>query len=177
MKKPKTKAEMIKYLKEHPRYHVMNSWNHSTSYANYVKIRNISNGLPRDVVDRMYDCLEIDEAYQEARMLFEAFATRHHHEWQIGQNGRSGGYLVLLQGGIRDGRSYVCGVNTDMDAHYDTWDMASLRYRVDIVWDFDQTCKQAVDAFIEFARTHKVVNDTIMVRRTIRKAVPLEDPA
>lgn len=278
MKKPKTKAEMIKYLAEHPRYHTMNSWNNATTYATYVKIRNISQGLPDDVIDRMHACLEIEEAFEDSKAVMDAFEAQYNHEWQIGQNGRSGGYLVLLKGGAepsgykshcincgrrcfrrvlpdavtkddtpegvafrymlshnmwvpeiypdqpeikalglsRDkilelsrkakddikehgditlGGCGCCGgrlqnftkphmrvftrpgLGTDMDEDYSTWDIASLRYRVDIVWDFDQTCQEVISSFIQFAKTHKVIDDTILVEKKIKRAVPLEDNA
>ena len=35
------KETMIKFLRQHFRYHTMNSWNKSTSYANNIKLYNI----------------------------------------------------------------------------------------------------------------------------------------
>ena len=35
------------------------------------------------------------------RELMDAFAEAHQFRWQVGMNGRSGGYLVLYEGGIK----------------------------------------------------------------------------
>ena len=43
------KESMIKYLRKHFRYHTMNSWNKSTSYANNIKLYNIDK--PKDIDD------------------------------------------------------------------------------------------------------------------------------
>lgn len=214
--KPRTKAAMVKYLAEHFRYHTMNSWNNSTSYAMKVKISHISDGIPNDVVSRMYDCLEVREAFHEPNRILEEFDERYKYVWQIASNGRSSGYLVLIRGGTRpsgyksycancgqrnfkpavegDRRCGRCdegtrvnfkeedmqvftqpGMSTDMDEDFASWDISSLKDRVDLVWDFDQTCKASVKAFIEFAKNHKVVDKTILVPKDIRVAVNLKE--
>ena len=93
-KKPRTRKEMIAYLKNHFRYDTMNSWNRSTSYARCVKIHRLD--FPSQEIETMaYDFLDIEEAYSDIRRLMREFAERYDYRWQMGFNGRSGGYLVL----------------------------------------------------------------------------------
>ena len=88
------------FLKKHFRYHTMNSWNKSTSYANNIKIYNIDK--PEDVDnDTLYDMIEITEWQEKLSDLLEDFSRRHEWQWQAGINGRSGGYVVLYRGGIK----------------------------------------------------------------------------
>lgn len=95
-RKPRTKKAMVAYLCDHFRYHTMNSWNRATSYAVCVKVHQLT---PSDIADRAYEFLQTDEAFEDGREIIREFEERWHHEWQIGSNGRSGGYLVLYKGG------------------------------------------------------------------------------
>ena len=211
MRKPRTKAAMIEYLSEHFRYNTMNSWNRSTSYAVNIKVHKL--GLPRDLENRAFDMLEVRESFRGFNAVLRDFDKRHNYSYQIGSNGRSGGYLVLYQGGQRPSQhksyctecgqrnftrieenSNVCGrcyeptrVNCefspehftypgkslDMDEEFAEWDMYDLRNRVDLVWDFDRTCQKAVNAFIDFCKTHIVKDDVVMVPTDVRIAVPV----
>lgn len=92
--------EMIDFLKSHFRYYTMNSWNKSTSYAQNVKVYNI--GLTPEQRDRAYDIICAEGAYDEINCIIDDFGIKHNHEYQIGFNGRSDGYLVLYQGGRED---------------------------------------------------------------------------
>lgn len=85
------------------RYWTMNSWNRSSSLAYNLKIYNV---IDKDLQDKVYEMLELDEFYDEINELIREFDWFHNYEWQAGFNGRSGGYLVLYKGGIRDGRPY-----------------------------------------------------------------------
>jgi len=99
-KKPRTRRDMIAYLNDHFRYDTMNSWNRATSYARNVKIRRLK--FPsREVRDRAYDLLEVEEAFYDVRELMADFAREHDYSYQAWFNGRSGGYLVLGQGGSK----------------------------------------------------------------------------
>lgn len=101
------RAEMINFLKNHFRYHTMNSWNKSTSYANNVKIYNL--GLTREQENQIYELLETEGGYDNINFLIEEFESDHDYKWQVGFNGRSGGYLVLYQGGRKDsGYKSIC---------------------------------------------------------------------
>lgn len=111
-RKPKTRKEMIDYLENHFRYDTMNGWNRATSYARCVKFRNI-NFPDRNTEDRAYEMLELEETFDDVNYFLNEFAERHNYQYQIGFNGRSGGYLVLYQGGRKDSghKSYCpsCG--------------------------------------------------------------------
>jgi len=91
---------MIAYLKKHFRYHTMNSWNGSTSYANNIKLYNLDK--PADIDEQTWwEMLEITQWQERLSDLLEDFSRKHNWQWQAGINGRSGGYLVLYRGGIK----------------------------------------------------------------------------
>ena len=96
----KKRGEMTAFLKNHFRYHTMNSWNRSTSYANNIKLYNIDK--PADIdSDTWWEMLCITDWQEKLRDLLEDFGRNHNWLWQAGINGRSGGYVVLYQGGIK----------------------------------------------------------------------------
>lgn len=107
----RSREDMTSFLKKHFRYNTMNSWNHSTSYACNMKVYNF--GLDRDITDKLYDLIQVPEFYGRLGKLIEKFNVQHDYLWQAGWNGRSGGYLVLYQGGVQTSkyRSYctACG--------------------------------------------------------------------
>lgn len=111
MKTPKTRAAMIQFLAGHFRYSTMNSWNGRSSYAANVKLRNLN--IPRELEDRAYEALEVEETFDNVRDVLREFAEAHDYRYQIGFNGRSGGYLVLYKGGrkVSDYKSFCqdCG--------------------------------------------------------------------
>ena len=182
--KPRARKAMIAYLVAHPRYHTMNSWNCSTSYAHKIKICGL--GLDKDSLDACFDMLDVSEAFEEFTEILRDFERRHDWRWQITQNGRSGGYLVLIHGGKepgskgpdgkdRPGRIFCQpGKPLDMNEDFETWDAETLHARVDLVWDFDQTCEAAVAAFVEFAGFHTVEEREILVPKTVKVAVARE---
>lgn len=96
----KKRGEMTAFLKKHFRYHTMSSWNRSTTYANTIKLYNIDR--PKDIdQDRWWDMLGISEWQEKLSDLLDDFGRQHNWIWQAGINGRSGGYVVLYQGGIQ----------------------------------------------------------------------------
>ena len=107
----RSRKTMVRFLEEHFRYDTANGWNHSTSYAHNMKIYNL--GLSPEQRDKLLDLLECDGAYDEVNTLCDNFNRSHAFKWQAAFNGRSGGYLVLYQGGVKEleYKSYctVCG--------------------------------------------------------------------
>lgn len=205
---PRSKKEMIDFLAEHFRYHTMNSWNRATSYARNIKIHHL--GLDPETERRSFDMLDIHEAFDDFSAVLHEFSIRHDYAWQIGQNGRSGGYLVLYQGGKKDQgyktRCNTCWIPTwyaerqpchvngckgtleplttpiwqsftyagrgvDNDRDYESMSHEELRQRVILVKDFDRTCESAVKAFVDFAKSNQVVEQEILVPKTVRVAV------
>lgn len=92
----RSRKAMECFLKNHFRYNTMNSWNCSTSYANNVKVYNL--GLSGEQENRLYSMMEVDEFYDLINDDLMLFALEHDYRWQVGFNGRSGGYLVLYKG-------------------------------------------------------------------------------
>lgn len=96
----KKRGEMVAFLKNHFRYLTMNSWNHSTSYANNIKLYNLDK--PSDIdQDRWWKMFGITDWQENLSSILENFGRSHNWLWQVGINGRSGGYVVLYQGGIQ----------------------------------------------------------------------------
>lgn len=92
----RSRGSMKEFLAGHFRYNTMNGWNNSTSYACNMKIYNL--GLERDIANKLYDLIQLNEFYEPINDLIYEFGAAHNFEWQVGFNGRSGGYLVLYRG-------------------------------------------------------------------------------
>ncbi|MDD5458638.1 MAG: hypothetical protein PHF37_04535 [Phycisphaerae bacterium] len=210
----KKRGEMIAFLKKHFRYHTMNSWNRSTSYANNIKLYNID--MPVDIdQDRFWEMLGIIDWQEKLSDLLEDFGRSHNWLWQAGINGRSGGYVVLYQGGIKpsgyksycthcdqknyqlvpEGQKGICGrcnakerVNfkqphmqvftlpgkdVDMDGDFHGWELFQLRDRVELVQEFDMLCDSIVEAFIETCRNYRIVEEEILVPKTVKTLEPV----
>lgn len=207
MKTPRTRKDMIAYLKGHFRYDTMNGWNRTTSYAVNIKLHHLT--FPdKETENRAWDLLEVDQAFYGFHKVLREFAIRHDYRYQIGTNGRSGGYLVLYNGGRKaTGHKSQCdacgqlnfktveetgnnrcgkcgqderenlaapvyeifmmpGQDIDGDTDFEDMDTSGLKYRVDLVMDFDRTCAAAVKAFIDFCVTHKAEEEEILVPKT-----------
>ena len=93
-----SKKAMVEFLQGHFRYNTMNSWNNATSYANCVKLHKIFDVVP----DIAYEMLEITQVWGEINHTIRKWEEKHDYTWQAGFNGRSGGYIVLYQGGKKD---------------------------------------------------------------------------
>jgi hypothetical protein len=108
------KKDMIGFLVNHYRYFTMNTWNRSTSYAQNVKLRNLS--FPdEDTRARAWELLAVDDVFHDCGVndIMRTFDADHNWEYQIGFNGRSSGYMVLYQGGRKPSehksRCCACG--------------------------------------------------------------------
>ncbi len=88
---------MIAFLRGHFRYYTMHSVNRSTSYARNVKIHKLD--LTRDQRSRAYNLIYAEDAFMEINERIREFNEEHDYKYQASFNGRSGGYIVLLQGG------------------------------------------------------------------------------
>jgi hypothetical protein len=90
---------MTRFLETHFRYYTMNSWNRSQSYACNLKVYRL--GLDSEIENKLYDMLDTQEFFDIQKELMDGFGEVHHYQWQVGMNGRSGGYLVLYQGELK----------------------------------------------------------------------------
>ena len=95
----RSRSAMTAFLEQHFRYDAANSWNAGTSYACNMKIHHL--GLSGELVDKLFDMLDVPDFFDPIYDLQQEFAQTHNYLWQSGFNGRSGGYLVLYQGGRR----------------------------------------------------------------------------
>ena len=93
----RSRKAMTDFLENHFLYSTMRNWNNSTSYANNVKIWNL--GLTHEQEMKLYEIIDCDGAYDEINDRIWDFGYEHDWQWQVGFNGRSGGYLVLYKGG------------------------------------------------------------------------------
>lgn len=98
-RKPRTKAEILAFLSGHFRYNTMHSWNRATSYAVRQKISQLN--LTAEQRTACYAMLDVEDSavLSGYNYVLRTFDRRHDYRWQIGANGRNGGYLVLYQGG------------------------------------------------------------------------------
>lgn len=147
-RKPRTKRDILSYLKSHFRYYTMHSINGATSYAHKVKVWDLH-------VDhgKFFLALYDDRTPSVINLILNEFDHRHNFKYQVGFGGRSNGYLVMTRGGIKDGRVYSQnGLGIDEDpGDLDELNLTDLREWIDVIWDFDQTCQAAIKAFMEFA--------------------------
>jgi hypothetical protein len=90
----RSRSAMQEFLQRHFRYSTGNSLNRSTGYAQCIKLHRL--GLSREQLDRAWEILETD-VWDEIRHPIDAFTAANGGAWTIGTNGRSGGYLVLVQ--------------------------------------------------------------------------------
>ena len=193
---PNKRGEMIAFLKKHFRYHTMNSWNCSISYANTLKLHAIDK--PADIDSTTWwQMLEISQWQEKLGDLLEDFGRAHDWLWQAGTNGRSGGYVVLYQGGIQpsgyksvcsccgqrnyqevpDGQTGICGrcdakarknfTQTHMQVF--TWPGKSVDMDEDFrEWSLDQL-RERVSLIQEFDRLcDSIVNEYIFACRNYR---------
>ena len=104
----RSREAMIAFLEGHNRYDTMNSWNRATSYANCVKVHRLD--LTREQMDKAWAMLDMEEVFDAIHGIIQDWSVEHDWRWQVGFNGRSGGYLVLYQGGLnyQNARSAQC---------------------------------------------------------------------
>ena len=104
----RTREAMVSFLCSHGRYWTMNSWNRSTSYANCVKVHRLD--LTPEQLENAWEMLDMPQVYDAIHRVLAEWAIKHDWRFQIGFNGRSGGYLVLYQGGLdwKNARSAQC---------------------------------------------------------------------
>ena len=96
----RSREAMTSFLQQHLRYHTINSWNRSTSYASNIKLHNVKKPEAVDN-DTWYEMLSISEWQDQLSDILDDFGRKHNWQWQAGINGRSGGYVVLYKGGIK----------------------------------------------------------------------------
>lgn len=165
------RQSMVDFLIKHFRYHTMNACNKSTSYAHNIKLTQLGNVIPIDIIagDTMWGMLDCVEWHTHMSGLMHDFDEAHFSKWQAGVNGRSDGYIVLYQGGFKKGRLFCQpGLSTDQGEDFHGWDMNELKSRVNIVQDFDMLTANIIMDFCAFCRSYDVVETTISVPKTVK---------
>jgi len=205
---------LIAFLKKHFRYHTMNNWNQSISYANCIKLHQVDK--PSDIdEDTWWQMLEITDWHNIVDDLLEDFAQQYDFAWQAGINGRSGGYVVLYRGGIKpsgyksycthcgqknyqalpEGEVGTCGrcdararinfkqthmqvftwlgKDVDMVEDFEDWTLNELQERVELVQRFDRLCDRIVSAYIGICRNYRIIEEEILVPKTIKVLEPV----
>jgi len=169
----RSRKAMVEFLTGHFRYDTMNSCNDSTSYAHNMKIHNLP--LSKEEKDRLYDLFDCEGVYDDINELMRDFDREHRYGWQVGFNGRNGGYLVLYQGGLRDGQPYCTpGKSTDQGEDFVEWTMYDLRERVRLVCEFDRLADCVVEQARYLANTYEAVDAEVMVPKKVRVLVGRE---
>lgn len=96
----RSRKAMVGFLKNHFRYSTTSGLDGANSYANNMKIHSL--GLTSEQVSRLYDIMDCEEAWDTINELTDEFDRENDYAWQAHFNGRSGGYLVLYIGGLKD---------------------------------------------------------------------------
>jgi len=78
------------------KYFTMSSWNKTTAPAYNLKIYNV---IDKDLQNKVYELLQTENFYFKINELIDVFDIENNYQYQAGFNGRSGGYLVLYEGG------------------------------------------------------------------------------
>jgi len=139
------------------RYHTMNSWNNSTAPAFNLKVYNV---IPQELQNKVFELMDCEDFYDEINTLIYLFDVEHNHNWQAGFNGRSGGYLVLYQGGIKDGRPF-----SYPGRGIDTEDVPG-----NVLQSFTELAKNIVNCVIEMAKNNTITEEQYTVTKT-RKVI------
>lgn len=104
-----TKTKELELIK----YFTMNSWNKSTAPAYNLKVYNV---IPSNLRNKVYELMECEDFYFYINDLINDFSINNDYIWQAGFNGRSGGYLVLYKGGVKDKKPFCYpGKNIELE--------------------------------------------------------------
>lgn len=159
---------MINFLAHHFRYHTLNSWNRSTSYANNVKIYNLD--VSEDVKEKMYQLLSCE--CEELNWIIDNIINNFYMQtgYTAGFNGRSSGYIVLYE--CNDEDHVFIGRSIDMYEDFENdWADDELRERVELVTKFDELCDDIISAVTDFCETHHMIEDVVTVTKPITRFV------
>lgn len=116
--------------------------------------------------------LGMDEWQMRASEMMHEFDRAHDWRWQVGMNGRSGGYVVLYQGGQKDGRPFAYpGKSVDQGEMFGDWDMDSLRERVRLVQQFDDLVVGLVLEFFSYCASFAIETQTVDVPTEVKVLV------
>ncbi len=162
--------EMFEFLKNHFTYDTMNSWNGLKSIANNVKVYNLKlEGDEWKALDKAQQ-----DNYWDINYTIEQWEREHNYE--VGFNGRSGGYLVLYNRNpeTRQGNNGTvlpsCIEDSDTYEEYKDWckdyqgsvknNRYMLKEYVDLVCSFDKLCDDLREIMNEYSKCDIVAETT-----------------
>lgn len=151
---------LFEFLNNHFTYYTMNSWNGLKSIANKVKIYDLH--LQGDKWLAL-GLLQNDDYETINNMIYDW--EDEHPNYEVGFNGRSGGYLVLtnkddnvnvIPNWISDFDNYE-DFKQNVKGYYETIKncLDDLNYYVELVQSFDKLCDEIRDYVNELSLTNK----------------------
>ena len=173
----KNDEAVFKYLKEHPLYYLMNSWNRLQTFAHNIKIYNLN--VDKEVEDKLFDLLDVDSP--DVKFIFEdniEFFNEENPGYTIYTNGRSGGYLILAssqndRGKLSDMVDTIKNYDT-LDDLKEDYDFEEFRTLAETVINFDKTCDGIIQAVVSLAENCEIVEEEYTVLKT-RKVIKCND--
>lgn len=173
----KNDEAVFEYLKEHPRYFLMNSWNRLKTFAQNIKIYNLD--IDREVSDKLFDLLDVDSP--DVKFIFEDNIGVFNEEnpgYTIYTNGRSGGYLILAssqndRGKLSDMADAVNNYDT-LDDLKEDYDFEEFRTLAETVINFDRACDNIIQAVVSLAENCEIIEEEYTVLKT-RKVIKRND--
>lgn len=172
----RSRKAMTEFLSNHFRYWTINSWNRLSSYANHVKIYNLK--FPKEIEDKLYqlindsiDTLTLDISIEE---MFLDFFNKTGFYPQF--NGRSGGYLVMHDACMENGKLKVYAKSVDdyEPSDFNDMDIITLREKTRIVQCFDKLCDELRQLYIDILSEYNIVEEEIPTTRTVKYLAPKE---
>lgn len=152
---------MWEFLNEHYTYYTMNSWNRQKSIAHNVKLYNLNlEGDWTVAMKYLFDESDAGLLQMYIEDEIKEFEEKYPY-YEVGFNGRSGGYLVLCE---KQGHKSVLPDCLDYDsyedfkteAHWDGYRLTDfdheLRATVALVREFDKLCDRLRDLVNEYSK-------------------------
>jgi hypothetical protein len=168
------REELKDFIESHFRYNTMNSWNGCKSWAHCVKVHHLP--LTNDECTKAFDLLDIEEVNEFLHDLIREWERERKFSWQVGFNGRSSGYIVLYQGGVKpDGQRFSWpGRGVDENLDFTDWVLEDFQEKAKFLSEFDLLADQLLTAFVGFIENYEVKNEIIHVPRTVKVLVEKE---
>ena len=166
--------EMFDFLKHHCVYFTMNSWNGLQSIANNVKVYNL---FTSDVDYDILEMLNVDNYFTINSTIKDWEAEN--PDYNVGFNGRCGGYLVLYN---KNNNGSVLDWYISNHDNYEDFkesvreDYGSIKnYRselirqVELVQSFDKLCDDLTVLCLDMFENAEIIEEIITVPKTIKR--------
>ena len=118
------------------------------------------------------DEIDTSEYQMEQEQLIRDF--REETNYDITFNGRSGGYLVLLDTEYNSNTNTLQvypGRSIDADEDFEDWDTDDLYNRYTLVNSFDKLCDDLRDLLLDYVTNGTIKETTYYVPKTIRQLI------